>query len=74
MNQARFNPNDIIFDPNVLTIGTGMEEHNLYAVNFIDATKAIKVSLWVCMHMHVVHIHGSVLSDDWEETVCTMIA
>ncbi|EPY87536.1 methionine synthase isoform 1 [Camelus ferus] len=40
-----FNPNDIIFDPNILTIGTGMEEHNLYAVNFIYATKAIKGTL-----------------------------
>lgn len=40
-----FNPNDIIFDPNILTIGTGMEEHNLYAVNFIHATKAIKETL-----------------------------
>ena len=40
-----FSPNDIIFDPNILTIGTGMEEHNLYAVNFIHATKIIKVSV-----------------------------
>lgn len=40
-----FNPSDIIFDPNILTIGTGMEEHSLYAVNFINATKVIKVSL-----------------------------
>uniref|UniRef100_A0A8C9IZ15 Methionine synthase n=1 Tax=Panthera tigris altaica TaxID=74533 RepID=A0A8C9IZ15_PANTA len=40
-----FNPNDIIFDPNILTIGTGMEEHNLYAVNFIHATKIIKETL-----------------------------
>ncbi|XP_077607825.1 methionine synthase [Crocuta crocuta] len=40
-----FNPNDIIFDPNILTIGTGMEEHNLYAVNFIHATKIIKEKL-----------------------------
>ncbi|XP_045673590.1 methionine synthase isoform X3 [Phyllostomus hastatus] len=40
-----FNPNDIIFDPNILTIGTGMEEHNLYAVNFISATKVIKETL-----------------------------
>ncbi|XP_066090739.1 methionine synthase isoform X2 [Saccopteryx bilineata] len=40
-----FNPNDIIFDPNILTIGTGMEEHNLYAVNFINATKVIKETL-----------------------------
>ncbi|XP_049723905.1 methionine synthase isoform X6 [Elephas maximus indicus] len=40
-----FNPYDIIFDPNILTIGTGMEEHNLYAVNFIQATKVIKETL-----------------------------
>ncbi|KAF5922007.1 hypothetical protein HPG69_015457 [Diceros bicornis minor] len=40
-----FNPNDIIFDPNILTIGTGMEEHNLYAVNFIHAAKVIKETL-----------------------------
>uniref|UniRef100_A0A671G1T4 Methionine synthase n=1 Tax=Rhinolophus ferrumequinum TaxID=59479 RepID=A0A671G1T4_RHIFE len=40
-----FNPNDIIFDPNILTIGTGMEEHNLYAVNFIRATEVIKRTL-----------------------------
>lgn len=43
-----FNPNDIIFDPNILTIGTGMEEHNLYAINFIHATRIIKVSLGIC--------------------------
>lgn len=43
-----FNPNDIIFDPNILTIGTGMEEHNLYAINFIHATRVIKVSLGIC--------------------------
>ncbi|XP_026988596.2 methionine synthase [Tachysurus fulvidraco] len=40
-----FNPNDIIFDPNILTIGTGMEEHNLYAINYIKATRAIKETL-----------------------------
>lgn len=44
MEKVHFNPNDIIFDPNILTIGTGMEEHNLYAINFINATKTIKVS------------------------------
>ena len=38
-----FSPNDIIFDPNILTIATGMEEHNDYGVSFIDATRAIKV-------------------------------
>ena len=37
-----FNPRDIIFDPNVLTVATGMEEHNNYAKDFIDATKEIK--------------------------------
>ena len=37
-----FPPEDIIFDPNILTIATGMEEHNNYAVNFFEATKRIK--------------------------------
>jgi 5-methyltetrahydrofolate--homocysteine methyltransferase len=37
-----FDPNDIIFDPNVLTVATGMDEHNEYAVNFIEAVKKIK--------------------------------
>jgi len=37
-----FNPTDIIFDPNVLAIATGIEEHNNFAVNFIEATKIIK--------------------------------
>jgi len=40
--QAGFSPADVIFDPNVLTVGTGMEEHNRYAVNFIEATRQIK--------------------------------
>lgn len=38
-----FPPEDIIFDPNILTIATGMEEHDNYAVNFFDATRRIKV-------------------------------
>jgi len=38
-----FSPNDVIFDPNILTIATGMEEHNDYGVAFIDATRNIKV-------------------------------
>jgi len=38
-------PTDIIFDPNILTVATGIEEHNNYAVNFIEATKWIKQSL-----------------------------
>merc|ERR1712196_277854 len=37
-----FPPEDIIFDPNILTIGTGIEEHNNYGVDFIKATKEIK--------------------------------
>jgi 5-methyltetrahydrofolate--homocysteine methyltransferase len=43
--QAGFPPEDIIFDPNVLTVGTGLEEHNNYAVDFIDATRWIKQNL-----------------------------
>jgi 5-methyltetrahydrofolate--homocysteine methyltransferase len=42
VNEVRFPPEDIIFDPNVLTIGTGMEEHANYGVDFINATKTIK--------------------------------
>ncbi|MDR0926311.1 MAG: methionine synthase [Ignavibacteria bacterium] len=43
--KINFNPNNIIFDPNILTIATGMSEHNNYAVDFIDATKWIKKNL-----------------------------
>src|SRR5205823_7256595 len=35
----------IIFDPNILTVATGIEEHNNYAVNFIEATRWIKQNL-----------------------------
>uniref|UniRef100_A0A8C9T2A6 Methionine synthase n=1 Tax=Scleropages formosus TaxID=113540 RepID=A0A8C9T2A6_SCLFO len=45
VKKVGFNPNDIIFDPNILTIGTGMEEHNMYAINFIKATRLIKETL-----------------------------
>jgi 5-methyltetrahydrofolate--homocysteine methyltransferase len=40
-----FPPQDIIFDPNILTVATGMDEHNNYAVDFIQATKWIKTNL-----------------------------
>jgi len=40
--QVGFDPQDIIFDPNVFAIATGIEEHSNYAVDFIDATKEIK--------------------------------
>ncbi len=40
--QAGFDPADIIFDPNILAIATGLEEHNNYAVNYIEAIRVIK--------------------------------
>ncbi|MEH6636682.1 MAG: methionine synthase [Halioglobus sp.] len=40
-----FNPNDIIFDPNIFAVATGIEEHNNYAVEFIEATRYIKSEL-----------------------------
>ncbi len=43
--QIGFPPQDIIFDPNILTVGTGIEEHNHYAVHFIEATRWIKRNL-----------------------------
>jgi 5-methyltetrahydrofolate--homocysteine methyltransferase len=43
--EVGFPPEDIIFDPNILTVATGMEEHNNYAVDFINATRWIKQNL-----------------------------
>ncbi|BCA53314.1 homocysteine-N5-methyltetrahydrofolate transmethylase, B12-dependent [Nitrospira sp. KM1] len=43
--QVGLPPEDIIFDPNILTVATGIEEHNGYAVNFIEATRWIKANL-----------------------------
>jgi 5-methyltetrahydrofolate--homocysteine methyltransferase len=43
-----FPPTDIIFDPNILTVGTGIEEHNRYAINFIEATRQIKREMPLC--------------------------
>ncbi len=40
-----FPPEDVIFDPNILTVATGMEEHNNYALDFINATRWIKANL-----------------------------
>ncbi|TPG15264.1 methionine synthase [Sphingomonas oligophenolica] len=45
-----FPPEDIIFDPNVFAIATGIEEHNNYAVDFIEAVRVIKVR---CPHVHI---------------------
>ena len=49
-----FNPLDIIFDPNILSIATGIEEHDGYALDFIRATK------WIRMHLHGAHVSGGV--------------
>jgi 5-methyltetrahydrofolate--homocysteine methyltransferase len=45
-----FPPEDIIFDPNVFAVATGIEEHNNYGVDFIEACKAIKAR---CPHVHI---------------------
>jgi 5-methyltetrahydrofolate--homocysteine methyltransferase len=45
VDEVGFPPEDIIFDPNILTVATGMEEHNNYAVDFINATRWIKSNL-----------------------------
>jgi 5-methyltetrahydrofolate--homocysteine methyltransferase len=45
VDEVGFAPEDIIFDPNILTVATGMEEHNNYAVDFINATRWIKANL-----------------------------
>ncbi len=45
VDQVGFPAEDIIFDPNILTVATGMEEHNNYAVDYINATRWIKANL-----------------------------
>ncbi|MDX2009872.1 MAG: methionine synthase [Myxococcaceae bacterium] len=45
VEQVGFPPEDIIFDPNILTVATGIEEHNNYAVDFFEATRIIKKTL-----------------------------
>jgi 5-methyltetrahydrofolate--homocysteine methyltransferase len=45
VDRVGFPPEDIIFDPNILTVATGMEEHNNYAVDYINATRWIKANL-----------------------------
>lgn len=49
-----YNPNDIIFDPNVLSIATGMHEHDAYAKNFILATE------WIRKNLPYAHVSGGV--------------
>ncbi len=45
VDEVGFPPEDIIFDPNILTVATGIEEHNNYGVDFIEATRWIKANL-----------------------------
>ncbi len=45
VDEVGFNPQDIIFDPNILTVATGIDEHNNYALDFINATRWIKQNL-----------------------------
>ncbi len=45
VHEVGFPPQDIIFDPNILTVATGIDEHNNYAVDFIEATRWIKANL-----------------------------
>ena len=42
VNEIGFDPTDIIFDPNVLTVATGIEEHNAYGVNFVEAVRRLR--------------------------------
>jgi 5-methyltetrahydrofolate--homocysteine methyltransferase len=45
VEEIGFPPDDIIFDPNIFAVATGIEEHNNYAIDFIEATRAIKARL-----------------------------
>lgn len=54
VDKVGFNPHDIIFDPNVLAVATGIEEHNNYAVDFIEATG------WIKKNLPGAHISGGV--------------
>ena len=52
--QIKFPPEDIIFDPNIFAVATGIEEHNRYSLDFIEAIAAIK------KRMPAVHVSGGV--------------
>ncbi len=54
MNKIGFPPEDIIFDPNIFAIATGMEEHNNYGVDFIEATR------WIRKNLPYAHVSGGV--------------
>src|SRR5205807_9772467 len=52
--RADFPASDIIFDPNILTVATGLEEHRNYGVDFIEATR------WIKKNLPAVHVSGGV--------------
>ena len=54
VNKAGYNPSDIIFDPNILSIATGMAEHDRYALDFIRATR------WIRENLRGAHVSGGV--------------
>jgi len=54
VNRVGFPPEDIIFDPNIFAIATGIEEHNNYAVDFIEATR------WIKQHLPYAKVSGGV--------------
>src|SRR6266576_1862425 len=54
VNQLDFPPEDVIFDPNIFAIATGLEEHNNYGVDFIEATR------WIRQNLPHAHISGGV--------------
>ena len=54
VDEVRLPPQDIIFDPNILTVATGMEEHNNYANDFINATR------WIKQHLPHAKVSGGV--------------
>lgn len=54
VDKIGFNPHDIIFDPNVLAVATGIEEHNNYAVDFINATG------WIRKNLPGAHVSGGI--------------
>src|SRR6202050_4623173 len=54
VGQLNFPPEDIIFDPNIFAIATGLEEHNNYGVDFIEATR------WIRQNLRHAHISGGV--------------
>ncbi|MFM8358678.1 MAG: dihydropteroate synthase, partial [Verrucomicrobiota bacterium] len=54
VERVGFPPEDIVFDPNILTVATGIEEHNAYAVNFIEATR------WIRQHLPRAKVSGGI--------------